>query len=109
MTEDKAKTKWCPHVCSVPAVADGKGGWDIPTGIPAHNRLAGTALVGRCIASACMAWRWLPSFDTSAKIEAIRKHRDQHNSTLVDAKNAVEATWVEIKSGGYCGLAGSPS
>lgn len=45
MTEEEAKTKWCPY-----ARLDG------------NNRHWGSggdaAPISRCVASACMAWRW---------------------------------------------------
>jgi len=41
MTEDEAKTKWCPYA---------NGGMQTPTS-------TGRARWG-CIASACMVWRW---------------------------------------------------
>lgn len=43
MTEDEAKTKWCPFARVVDSArgTDGEG--------------------ARCIGSACMAWRWLTS------------------------------------------------
>jgi hypothetical protein len=44
MTEDDAKTKWCPMVRM--------GDMNAPTGINAGNQ-AGTT----CIGSACMMWR----------------------------------------------------
>ena len=60
MTEDEAKTKWCPFV----RVSIATGGQDTY----AVNRIAkldDKDLVGntpgtRCIASECMAWRWNP-------------------------------------------------
>lgn len=74
MTEDEAKTKWCPFVRAV-----------LPgTTLPAGNRGVGPdgtegVKGARCIASACMAWRW----DERTDYAPVRQ--------------------------GYCGLAGSPS
>jgi hypothetical protein len=49
MTEDEAKTKWCP-TASVPGITGGKNrdayGYPEPK---AH-----------CVGSVCMAWRWEP-------------------------------------------------
>ena len=51
MTEDQARTKWCPHV------RYGDGGDDVAT-----NRCGKFTSENhewaRCIASDCMMWRW---------------------------------------------------
>lgn len=66
MTEEEAETKWCPM-----ARSDG------------NNRHWGSENhIGACIASECMAWRWMTK------------------------PSAVEGTG--IKPAGYCGLAGKP-
>lgn len=51
MTEDEAKTKWCPFA---------RVSWNNKSSI---NRVSGGDVVGlpitsMCVASACMAWRW---------------------------------------------------
>jgi hypothetical protein len=61
MTEDEAKTKWCPHARNGQAGSYernkrqwGEGAYiaDVETGVVAINTDA------KCIASKCMAWRW---------------------------------------------------
>mgnify|MGYP000181417732 CR=1 FL=1 len=69
MTEDEAKTKWCPHVRVETGHIEG----------PAVNRSDSDWPMGRCIGSACMAWRW--------DAEKCRQGQINH---------------------GYCGLAGKP-
>lgn len=85
MTEDEAKTRWCPHA-RVSMATD-------RAATPAHNRSInvigsrGDAEVqtnpayARCLGSACMAWR------------VRTDHGDQGGSVRE----------------GYCGLAGSPT
>lgn len=54
MTEDEAKTKWCPHV----RVGD-KAVNRYFDGFPSHSY---------CIGSECMAWRWIkPVYTGDAK------------------------------------------
>jgi len=56
MTEEEAKTKWCPFVRAV----------SVDSGHSAANRIAlpkeavALPVSARCIASACMAWRMKP-------------------------------------------------
>lgn len=121
MTEDEAKTKWCPFargsLCREESLGDTTVG--VVIGGTGYNRGLVVSDDGKtlglttpascfCIASACMAWRWIPGGDTRRKIDAIKEHREQHNSSLLDAKNAVEATWRPAGDTGYCGLAGAP-
>jgi hypothetical protein len=88
MTEEEAKTKWCPFTRN-----GGEAGC---------NRVAST----ECIGSACMAWRWIGD---RSFIDAIKKHRADTGSSLVEAKEYVEShpeLWATRN--GYCGLAGKP-
>lgn len=89
MTEDDARTKWCPFAR---AVVVAKGAQDVPT----HNRLT---MVGmdhsaidmiNCIASECMAWRW----------SDVR--RENYNKDIRVSMPTYSASTTE----GYCGLAG---
>lgn len=102
MTEDEAKTRWCPFV----RLGDcergfGHNRWDDASRQPPDS--------ARCIGSACMAWRRLRSSGTSM-LESIREHRARTGATLAEAKNYVAVRpelWNE-SDGGYCGLAGRP-
>ena len=85
LTEDEAKTKWCPH--AVASHTDPRG----------HSKYKNERLglpedtfVHACIGSACMAWRW-----------ADGPHDDVDGDTRLDGTVA--------KAQGYCGLAGPAS
>ena len=85
MTEDEAKQKWCPFA-RVSSLVDGETH-------PAANRLQTLdhEVVSYCIASDCMAWRWVGS------------HHDGTPPTISTDENENRKL---IK--GYCGLAGKP-
>lgn len=76
MTEDEAKTKWCPH--AVASHTDPRAGFhaDDPDGMRRQFP---------CIASACMAWRGENESGTSRAGTGWSRPKDGH---------------------GYCGLAG---
>lgn len=51
MTEEEAKTKWCPHVRVIGIDEEGPGNsWNCEEVKPMGSS---------CIASGCMAWRWI--------------------------------------------------
>ena len=103
MTEDEAKTKWCPH--TVASHTD-------PRAMAHHERpqlgLPTETFRHACIGSACMAWRTTP----------VQEHEAENDE---DAAPYVEAGWrkgirardgqfVVIRGGeGFCGLAGRPA
>lgn len=108
MTEEEARTKWCPFAKSRVVECVNSDG-DTETSCIQK----GGKLTVSCIGSACMAWRWDQSRigrnDAGlTKIEAIREYRAEHRSDLQTAKEAVERAWSEPKTVGYCGLAGEP-
>lgn len=96
MTEDEAKAKWCP------AFRGNDHGINRPLDLDSD------AKIGRCIVTACMAWRGLPQRamvqDPSAKPARIFE---------TDTPTAYEKTgrWnVErMPHEGFCGLAGVPT
>lgn len=80
MTEDKAKTKWCPF--SRPSVIYG----GVRVISARHDQNPDPNTMNRnCIGSACMAWRWEE-----------------------ERKSANETRRILSQTEGYCGLAGKP-
>jgi len=81
MTEDEAKTKWCPHarieINRVPATDNPK------------DPLAGVY----CIGSECMAWRWGERLETER--EAYMRGTDLRRT-------------LQSTTDGFCGLEGKP-
>lgn len=89
MTEEEAKGKWCPFARSPDN--DKEGTW-------AANRRRLGAIDGgcKCIASACMAWRWDGRWDEGGTF----LKRIGHGS--------YSGKIGETQGDGYCGLAGKP-
>lgn len=82
MTEDEAKTKWCPFVRF----------HGTPSDDCVPNRSGSFSDTTRCLGSECMAWR-------EKKVWQAPEVRTSKNP-------AEDAVLVVI--GGYCGLAGEP-
>ena len=81
MTEDEAKTKWCPHARASNAYAE--------LGTSVNRGSKGDADKDcLCLGSICMAWRWL--------------------LTPEEAKENNDNELLEDTEAGYCGLAGKP-
>ena len=97
MTEDEAKTKWCPFAR---VAYDGFNGNRFCA--EEHNRIALNPASSRCIGSNCMAWRW--------KIELLKITPKTGHSYITNKENVnfVETGAVieKIEKEGYCGLAG---
>lgn len=93
ITEEEAKTKWCPFARD--SMLE-----ECTMGVTTYNFNRGFADAGEivpksclCIASECMAWRKTGAVGTNARGE--RVDRDLDGRT----------TWMDT---GYCGLAGKP-
>jgi hypothetical protein len=80
MTEDKARTTWCPHVRMS---HNGSNRW------PNTDDPLGLLFGCECFASRCSQWRWADEQPSGIGYQA---HNIPHD------KNAL----------GYCGLAGKP-
>ena len=96
MTEDEAKTKWCPfsRVSNANHGGDACNRWDSSGGAKNYGP-AGS----NCIASACMAWRsegamaWLKSGNRPLRSDEIARSDD------IEGRPS---------NRGHCGLAGRP-
>lgn len=93
MTEEEAKTKWCPHVPRVRSNVIVVTQEDAVTGFYMGNAstMERNPLAARCIGSACMAWRWIALGD------------DWKAQTYFDDDGK-----PVCRADGYCGLAGKP-
>lgn len=98
MTEDEAKTKWCPFA----RIMDWNGPHE-PTGnnrgVAAVNRAQDDDAGTRCIASACMAWR--------ERKRLVLRTEPWPEKETTGAPVMPSGADVVI-DGGYCGLAGAP-
>ena len=101
MTEDEAKTKWCPESIFAVDSPTGQSGnrWDngdgSSTGSYANNAC-------NCLGSACMAWRRIKDISNLAEIEKARQ--------LMAVGSGYYKIEPEFKNTehGYCGKAGKP-
>ena len=107
MTEDEAKTKWCPMARSET--------WGKGSGISSANRMENGEWFGYCIGSACMMWRWTPLMADAAFLAAVKKaERDPHEKrTHAQAAAYVKDNRAEFglptkPFEGHCGLAWRP-
>lgn len=82
MTEDEAKTKWCP------AFRGNDHGINRP--------LEMESLIGRCLGSACMAWRWDEPWTSQTE-------EGNGGDIVLRLKRKPGQTRL-----GFCGLAGAP-
>ena len=116
MTEEEAKTKWCPFARSIPARRAKDGSIEHDGGVPAFNRyntdekgvttLPGS---GMCIGSACMAWRSSkPEIEYGSAV--VGKDGNPLAFEPLGEGWAFTATrrWARETPSGFCGLAGHP-
>ncbi|CAB4165151.1 hypothetical protein UFOVP833_31 [uncultured Caudovirales phage] len=95
MTEDEAKTKWCPFARQATVFSrEGATGGTANRDGPHHYGVPNV----ECIASACMAWRW--------------EDEDAYDQRLTEWEDAANIGGVqrgpEPMRGGFCGLGGKP-
>ena len=106
MTEEEAKTKWCPFArVMISADSDGGGAFAVkgPIALGSANRFKANERAA-CIASECMAWRWRTVPNPAWKPDASMMMAQYL------APNPYSQTPAGIASStdGYCGLAGAP-
>lgn len=109
LTEAEAKQKWCPWAMTSLMSTAGS--------VASHNRML--LLVDNeppklpsacaCIASACMAWRWMP-YAWEVKPGFDRPEGEGWELIPTTSDNQVSRGWRRKKGSqqGYCGNAGEP-
>ena len=108
MTEDEAKTKWCPFAFTFGAlfVPQAEGSPDARQygpqnrGYQMHGSLPGCM----CIASACMAWRTVREAFTEDSPTVSNQSPGEGWYWSAERKVWWHSIWIE---NGYCGLAGA--
>jgi len=91
MTEQEAKTKWCPMVRHV---KDQEGNFYTTNGCNSSG-------FETCIASDCMMWRWQYQ-------EEKREGHDGGKELLLKRGVQVGYDVYKLEATGYCGLGGKP-
>lgn len=104
MTEDEAKTKWCPF--ARPGQVQPADCGELRGNRMMNGDVDGGAL---CIGSACMAWRWSEGKRTAAFLEAVQAH--MKTQAKPNFNTAVQAVYADragefARTEGHCGLAG---
>lgn len=94
MTEDEAKTKWCPFSRAVVG-SPGEGVAAVTNRAPVGSQVHADTL---CIGSACMAWRYHGHIVDRATGLPIEKGKAYLTGT----------TEERYSEHGFCGLAGTP-
>lgn len=129
MTEQEAKTTWCPFARGITDNGGNRMAYGGATPEPGERDCydeyaAEMANLYPCIGSACMAWRWLPGWDGKRVEEMeVSDHRELpdrpgfvwHLENVLGAKlmGIPPAAPGKVRYGlfariGYCGPAGKP-
>jgi hypothetical protein len=118
MTEEEAKTRWCPFARCIPATTTETSA-TFNTGLPSFNRYQSEGVQrlpggAGCIGSACMAWRWHGEPTEKREFHTVGKRPDGEGwrCTLSDADRegfSLKSRWErDVPRQGHCGLAGKP-
>ena len=93
MTEDEAKTKWCPMVRM-----------EGPTNTDrSQNRWGDGDPIGQCIASDCMMWR--PEYEVYRQDETDRGPTEE--GWYIVERSQFQQIWQRAVGRGHCGLSES--
>ena len=99
MTEDEAKTKWCPFARQIESFAEKTS----------YNRTTDGKGVGNCLGSACMAWQAIIVHDyktLKVGLEPEPSAKEKGWEAPITGSLGV-VVWTRARNiGGYCGLAG---
>ena len=103
MTEDEAKTKWCPFARDRDGAENRVPYGESDAEPPPEEYIRNEAMAFPCIASACMAWRWAdvpnPEYD-------LKRHLFQGG--LYPPITPSPPMTIKSDTDGHCGLAGRP-
>lgn len=102
MTEEEAKTRWCPHVRMIHGEIKANGDTTHNANQGPYNRIvddsrSAFAKGGACIASGCMAWRWMSEHHLEPS--------GVEDGMAIAADGRVTMDGQRL---GFCGLAGAP-
>jgi hypothetical protein len=103
MTEDEAKTKWCPMV-RISAFGEHTSSPPANRVMDAINKtVARNPRDCRCLGSECMMWR----LSKPADPEALLRYANNNGLTTQEAMRELRLTEADFSAAqGYCGLAG---
>jgi hypothetical protein len=117
MTEDEAKTKWCPFARTLDwSHADQVR--DQPVSASVNREIGNYDKTGnetvrisgrhRCIASACMAWRTEPRAGPHLLHKSVRAEWESAGWITDGVENSAGQLTFNRSASGFCGLAGAP-
>lgn len=101
MTEEEAKTKWCPFVRITP---ESEGFHPTSNREQPMLKTNDAGVISMCIGSHCMAWRW----SRRGMVEVPEKTFGPEAKSIMSASDAalLKQDGTPVPDLGYCGLAG---
>ena len=107
MTEEEAKTKWCPMArVDLSDGQESKDGYPVTFAMAGVNRLDGNLPIkgSLCLASGCMMWRWN---EQVAKLKYPQDAKDTAGRWDQSIIKTYPNEYELAERTGYCGLAGN--